>query len=64
MDELEKDLRRIVEDHNQPSKLDRLASQADSDNTGDVYSAGCEDGEYGLAKHLLTVYFSEAPISP
>lgn len=56
---LEKELRDIVENHDKPAKLNHIECSANSDNTGDVYYAGCEDGAYGLAKSLLSSYFDE-----
>ena len=54
---LKLELEKIVEDHDKPAKLSHIESSADSDNTGDVYYAGIEDGVYSLAKSILNDYF-------
>ena len=56
---LKLELKQIIENHDKPAKLSHIENAVYSDNTGDVYYAGIEDGVYSLAKSLLSQYFEE-----
>ena len=58
-EELKEHLNKIIKRYDTPNVRERINCDAASDNTGDVYSAGCEYGMYSLAKEIIDQFLKD-----